>query len=268
MLPAGKSRSARVGSAERAACWHTVPAPLPAPFLSNLPPLQHYDSHYDSFPEEDYGPQYSQRVGRWGGRQPAGPPHTVDGRCAGGGGRARRRPPPTLPTLPLRSPTLKTPALCPLQIATVLVYLTDVEEGGETSFLLEGKDGLPRLQTIDYKKCDTGIKVRRWGRREAQVEAGRARARHWKQRRHGGGSRSRTHAPRRCVALPNSLPQVKPRRGDALLFWNTHVNGTIDKHSLHGGCPVVAGTKWVRAGGAEGWGGPGWLATAACVHAT
>ncbi|KAI7843720.1 hypothetical protein COHA_002618 [Chlorella ohadii] len=102
---------------------------------------QHYDSHYDSFAEEDYGPQASQRI------------------------------------------------------ATVLVYLADVEDGGETSFLLEGKDGLARLATIDYKACDTGIKV-------------------------------------------------KPKQGDALLFWNTHVNGTIDKHSLHGGCPVVAGTKW------------------------
>lgn len=26
---------------------------------------QHYDSHYDSFAEEDYGPQFSQRVGAW-----------------------------------------------------------------------------------------------------------------------------------------------------------------------------------------------------------
>lgn len=43
---------------------------------------------------------------------------------------------------------------------------------------------------------------------------------------------------------PNQLPQVKPRQGDALLFWNTHANGTIDKHSLHGGCPVVEGMKW------------------------
>lgn len=39
-------------------------------------------------------------------------------------------------------------------------------------------------------------------------------------------------------------PQVKPRQGDALLFFSVSVNGTLDKHSLHGGCPVVAGTKW------------------------
>lgn len=45
---------------------------------------------------------------------------------------------------------------------------------------------------------------------------------------------------------------MKPRQGDALLFWNVHPNGTIDKHSLHGGCPVFgdsqkwAMTKWIR----------------------
>lgn len=68
----------------------------------------------------------------------------------------------------------------PLQIATVLVYLSDVEDGGETSFLLEGKEGLARLATIDYKACDTGIKVRAarlrssQGCREGQGGAGTA----------------------------------------------------------------------------------------------
>ena len=40
---------------------------------------------------------------------------------------------------------------------------------------------------------------------------------------------------------------VKPRKGDALLFYSLHVNGTFDKHALHGGCPVTGknDTKWV-----------------------
>jgi len=38
---------------------------------------------------------------------------------------------------------------------------------------------------------------------------------------------------------------VKPRKGDALMFHSLHVNGTFDKHALHGGCPVKKGTKWV-----------------------
>lgn len=39
--------------------------------------------------------------------------------------------------------------------------------------------------------------------------------------------------------------QYKPVKGDAVLFYSLHPNGTIDKHSLHGGCPVHKGEKWV-----------------------
>ncbi|KAK6930077.1 Prolyl 4-hydroxylase alpha subunit, Fe(2+) 2OG dioxygenase domain [Dillenia turbinata] len=37
---------------------------------------------------------------------------------------------------------------------------------------------------------------------------------------------------------------VKPKRGDALLFFNLHPNAIPDPSSLHGGCPVVEGEKW------------------------
>lgn len=82
------------------------------------------------------------------------------------------------------------------RVASFLLYLTDVEEGGETHFPLEGPKGLERLRRIDYKSCADGL-------------------------------------------------HVKPRAGDALLFYNIHPNATFDKHSLHGGCPVVRGEKWV-----------------------
>ena len=45
------------------------------------------------------------------------------------------------------------------QMATMLFYLSDVEEGGETVFLLEGESGLARKPSIDYKSCDVGFKV-------------------------------------------------------------------------------------------------------------
>ncbi|CAJ2634445.1 prolyl 4-hydroxylase subunit alpha-1-like protein [Trifolium pratense] len=37
---------------------------------------------------------------------------------------------------------------------------------------------------------------------------------------------------------------VKPRRGDALLFFSLDTHATPDANSLHGGCPVIEGEKW------------------------
>ncbi|KAL9276710.1 hypothetical protein ACSQ67_025723 [Phaseolus vulgaris] len=37
---------------------------------------------------------------------------------------------------------------------------------------------------------------------------------------------------------------IKPRRGDALLFWSMKPDATLDSSSLHGGCPVIKGNKW------------------------
>ncbi|KAJ9700151.1 hypothetical protein PVL29_005804 [Vitis rotundifolia] len=37
---------------------------------------------------------------------------------------------------------------------------------------------------------------------------------------------------------------VKPRKGDALLFFSLHPTAIPDPMSLHGGCPVIEGEKW------------------------
>lgn len=48
-----------------------------------------------------------------------------------------------------------------VQMATILFYLTDVEEGGETIFPLEGRYGVDLLKMtgFNYKSCTTGFQV-------------------------------------------------------------------------------------------------------------
>ncbi|KAL3525223.1 hypothetical protein ACH5RR_013595 [Cinchona calisaya] len=82
------------------------------------------------------------------------------------------------------------------RIATVLMYLSDVEEGGETVFPAAKGNISAVPWWNELSKC-------------------------------GKGGLS-----------------VKPKRGDALLFWSMKPDATLDPSSLHGGCPVIRGNKW------------------------
>jgi len=46
------------------------------------------------------------------------------------------------------------------------------------------------------------------------------------------------------TVFPEAQLQVKARKGDAVLFFNMHPDGSVDPRSLHGGLPVIKGTKW------------------------
>ena len=48
----------------------------------------------------------------------------------------------------------------------------------------------------------------------------------------------------KMVAQCRARLSVRPKKAHAVLFYSQHPDGSLDKSSKHGGCPVLKGTKW------------------------
>jgi len=118
--------------------------------------------------------------------------------------------------------------------ATILLYLSDVADGGETVFTQAKPIG-----------ADAKIISKKQALEEttAYLE-----------------EKNLTHLfpagtwQRNMISECRSRMAIKAKKAEAILFYSQFPDGRVDRLSLHGGCPVLEGTKW--AANLWVWNGP------------
>lgn len=100
------------------------------------------------------------------------------------------------------------------RIATVFLYLSDHDAGGETVF--------PHLPTTEIESEESKRNIASL-RASVLVPGG---------------------IEDKMVDVCRSRFHVKPAKGDAILFYHQDTLGRLDDSALHGACPVLRGEKW------------------------
>eukprot|EP00798_Chlamydomonas_sp_ICE-L_P011647 gene11647-34356_t len=138
------------------------------------------------------------------------------------------------------------------RVATLLIYLSDPTEGGETSFpqtkhwinLATGEKYGLGLSDCAQGGETSFLLTKHWSNPTTGGKYGPglsdcAQTKHWINPTTGG-----KYGPGLSDCAQSHVA-FKPHRGDALLFWDYNPDGkTEDPMSSHEGCPVTKGVKW------------------------
>lgn len=110
-----------------------------------------------------------------------------------------------------QNPSLKPPQCRLCRFITILYYLNDVEEGGETAFPVADNS------TISLKELENPLAD------ELNLS----------------------------VSCHTANLVVPPKKGTAIMWYNNFIDpesgllGDLDRYSIHGGCDVIKGEKWI-----------------------